>query len=398
MSAQELVRMAVISKKSYRMVALHMDFLRDHGGEEEEYIAEEGEETDDEGSDVNMDETDFGPPDSHVDGEDAVDAHLNLPTDIGLRILRDVVLADQINMALSFPGAAHVVAEALQTEAASVLSRFHLRFGEIRLMMAATGAIVSGSTITALLRSDNAFIPSDLDFFTGAHQGYDVVQFLKKAGRYKITSVGYEYDLSTGVGKVWGMERFTGQKVNVVESLTDNPYDAVANFHSTCVFGAWDARKLWLGYPELTAAGISLTTPALMPATGDLAYHQRLWRILKKWTGRDFSFALAEFGAPHECGEEFSCPVKYRTSDDAGCAVIDFPSWTYDDDFQEHPRTGWNLGGAGCTVGVLAQGGIAPSTLPRLSLWRQKLRKLIALSEEPRAESQYRVVHSLAVF
>ncbi|KAJ6489537.1 hypothetical protein C8R47DRAFT_977882 [Mycena vitilis] len=142
-------------------------------------------------------------------------------------------------------------------------------------MQTATGAVISGSTIPAMMATTNKFDPRDLDVYTGRAKGFDVVSFLTKTRRYGLVDVRGTYDFAAGIGKVYTLRhRETCREINVIESLTDNPLDAVAHFHSTCVFGAWTAEGFWHAYPRLTFAGLSMTSPTNMPVGGDLVHHQ----------------------------------------------------------------------------------------------------------------------------
>ncbi|KAJ7659699.1 hypothetical protein DFH06DRAFT_927897, partial [Mycena polygramma] len=126
-------------------------------------------------------------------------------------------------------------------------------------------AVISGSTVAAAMKESDTFTPNDLDIYTPFGTGYSVVQFLKRAGTYSVLGLGRDYDFATGIGKVWTMRnRCTGLKINVIESLTPYAMDSVLHFHSSCLFGAWTARGWWPGYPWLTAAGFTMTTPSRM--------------------------------------------------------------------------------------------------------------------------------------
>lgn len=150
-------------------------------------------------------------------------------------------------------------------------------------------------------------------------------------------------------------------KINVVESISVNPLYTVGCFHSTPVFGAWLANGIWHAYPDLTGAGIAITTPKLLRLRGTPANNDHFQAILHKYMARGFTYSLNEYSTPHHCGVDMDCPATARHSDDDGCLFVPFPDWTLSDQAVVVPRSSWSLGGHGCSLGVL----MAPSHWPR---------------------------------
>ncbi|KAJ7927868.1 hypothetical protein B0H13DRAFT_1598281 [Mycena leptocephala] len=144
------------------------------------------------------------------------------------------------------------------------------------------------------------------------------------------------------------------KKKNVIESLSESALDSVLHFHLTCVFGAWTATGLWLGYRRLTMAGVAMTTPTRMPLRDDLTHHKRVWKILRKYTRRGFRVVLDEYLQAHTCGVDFNCPMTPRTTDDAGCSFVTFPAWDFQSNARPFPVSCWTLNGTGCPSGILA--------------------------------------------
>ncbi|KAJ7152248.1 hypothetical protein C8R43DRAFT_824649, partial [Mycena crocata] len=149
--------------------------------------------------------------------------------------------------------------------------------------------IISGSTVTALVHA-RVFTPGDLDFYTPCGSGFILVCYLKATGKYRVTKRSSPYDYAAGIGKVWTLVMIGSPKVkiNVIDSLSSNPFDPIGHFHATCVFGAWTALGIWLGYPYLTLKGVAIVTPDSMPITDDLPSHQHVWKILQKYVKRGF--------------------------------------------------------------------------------------------------------------
>lgn len=86
--------------------------------------------------------------------------------ELGSLILRDLNLADRLRYAQVSRASALAVAATLQAAATDILVKFDLRFSEVRLMLAATGSLISGSTVAALVGPPPAFSPTDLDVYT----------------------------------------------------------------------------------------------------------------------------------------------------------------------------------------------------------------------------------------
>ncbi|KAJ7654698.1 hypothetical protein DFH06DRAFT_993666 [Mycena polygramma] len=205
------------------------------------------------------------------------------------------------------------------------------------------------------MATQNKFDPLDLDIYTGRGGGFDVVQYLAKSGKYTLKAESPTYDFAAGIGKVYTMRHHrTLKKINVIESLTKNPLDAIAHFHSTCVFGAWTASGFWHAYARLTFTGLTLTSPSRLPLRDDIEQHRRIWRIVRKYHDRGFSFT-SEHAPPHTCGVDFDCPCTMRSSDDDGCLFAVFPSWEFNNDVVQMRPISWSLGGVGCTAGILAR-------------------------------------------
>ncbi|KAJ7155914.1 hypothetical protein C8R43DRAFT_824576, partial [Mycena crocata] len=149
--------------------------------------------------------------------------------------------------------------------------------------------IISGSTVTALVHA-RAFTPGDLDFYTPAGSGFLLVRYIRATGLYRVTKRSSPYDCAAGIGKVWTLVMIGSPKVkiNVIDSLSANPFDPIGHFHATIVFGAWTALGLWLGYPNLTFQGVAIITPDSMPIKDELSSHQHVWKILQKYVKRGF--------------------------------------------------------------------------------------------------------------
>ncbi|KAJ6475033.1 hypothetical protein C8R47DRAFT_1143301 [Mycena vitilis] len=359
MTAQQLFSAALSSRRLYYIVTNYVEHLGLCG------------------LDLEVDDWDG----SDGGSEHSVADSVRLPTRLGRQILGDLALADHLKYAQVSQDGASAAGEALQNAAVSILRRFGLRFTDVRLMQTATGAIISGSTIPSMMATIKKFHPRDLDVYAGRGKGFDVMRFLTKGGKYRLVGQSGTYDFAAGIGKVYTVRHIrTGREINVIESLTDNPLDAVAHFHSTCVFGAWTAEGFWHAYPRLTFAGLSMTSASNMPLLNDLVHHKRVWRILRKYCGRGFSF-VAEHSPPHACGVDSDCPCTMRSSDDEGCMLTRFPGWHFTSDVVPVRATTWSLNGTGCSSGILAHSD--DSKGPAVSYWKQMLKEYAVLRTAP---------------
>jgi hypothetical protein len=252
-------------------------------------------------------------------------------------------------------GSARLAAASTQRAAAQILARFKLDFPSIRLMQTVTGAVISGSAMTALVRP--TFIPGDLDFLTGAGRGIDVVDFLMLSANYSLTGEAVEYEHASGTGTMWPLHLGDDLIVNVIESPSPNPLDYITHFHLSCLYGAWMANGIWHGYARITAAGTAVTTAARLPLDeGDITRDISVWNVLHKYMNRGFTIGVGELPAPHECGRAWDCPATLRTTKNDGCSYSPFSAWRYDDEAISHPPTCWAMGGTRCPQGILLQG------------------------------------------
>ncbi|KAJ7671029.1 hypothetical protein B0H17DRAFT_1209176 [Mycena rosella] len=280
----------------------------------------------------------------------------SIPMDVGLAILGYLPLSDRLHFAQTSRGASYLASVALEVKATRILSLFDLRFCDIRIMQSATGTVISGSVISALVMSGAPFVPGDLDFFTAKSRGFEVMLFLTRSGQYCLTAFSAEYQYASGIGKVWTLLGLHGQKMNIIESLSSNPFDAIGHFHLSCVIGAWTADNIWHRYPRLTVTNATLTTAARFPLTDTLDGHLHSWRILHKYMQRSFAIHLAELDQPHTCGYHLSCPVTLCIKGNSGCLTARFPSWPYPEEASPLYTTYWSMGGTGCSKGILAGG------------------------------------------
>ncbi|KAJ7492991.1 hypothetical protein B0H11DRAFT_2228318 [Mycena galericulata] len=274
-----------------------------------------------------------------------------MPPRVVLKVLQMLDIEDQIRLGQTCRSFATLASRALQDRAGDILKRFHLRFSEVRLLLTATKAVIAGSSVLAALSCVDISEPGDLDFFVKLGDGDVVVAFLNHAAGYREVSSRSSYDHSNGITNIWTLERETGEKINVIAGYTNNPYDSIFLFHSTPVFGAWAADGMWHGYARATTSRVAITTPPLLPVS-DLR-HTHVLSIVEKYRRRGFTFALNTYNLPHVCGTAINCPVTLRSTRDAGCLFVRFPTWNFSQDDARPAHLYWSLRGSGCKPSLM---------------------------------------------
>ncbi|KAK7012732.1 hypothetical protein R3P38DRAFT_3209591 [Favolaschia claudopus] len=369
MSAQRLCFTALVSRQHFREVSEFLDAKEKHragAAEEEDSDSSVSESS---GSEVNSRAEALvsilleAKDDSLRVLSYAGDTDDDLPEGPGLlaRIrVRRAVSPDYRNRDT------HVDPEVLERSATRLLARFKLRFRDVRLLLTAARCAIVGPSIISLARPDLAMSPSELDIVTGRGKAPAVADFFILAACYRVVKVpdDSDYDEVEGIGfgPVWSLALGDNLKINIIESITDEPLDAVVRFHFTCVVAAWHADGIWLAYPELLKEALVITTPAAYPIESGFARRFSVWSAFRKYVEAGFRVHLNEYPRPHICGEDVNCPATLWSSDDAGCRFFAFPEWRYTGESGLPDPTCWTMGGSGCSKGILRRDG-APVNL-----------------------------------
>ncbi|KAK6978175.1 hypothetical protein R3P38DRAFT_3235936 [Favolaschia claudopus] len=246
--------------------------------------------------------------------------------------------------------------ELLQYMTTHLLSHFELRYGDVKLMQAATGTFISGSFVAALIH--RTFLPNDLDFFCGYDRTENIVRYFENQLDSNFTVVSGDEE---GYGNLHGVRRVTtlstprGSVIHVIESYSDSPLPLILNFHSAPTRGVvgWDK----FSHFEVHRAknGLALVTPeSLTVKPDDLDSQVAAWRILHKYMRRGVTFVY-EYNIPHECGKHIECPATLRTTSDDGCLHIQLPAVKIPEfSSPATPTFAWTLGPVGmCSTGRL---------------------------------------------
>ncbi|KAJ7264031.1 hypothetical protein B0H12DRAFT_1068833 [Mycena haematopus] len=337
MTATRLLDTALISPKFYRLVRYYLEWSRTHGPDEDSTSVD----TEHTATDRNEVSEDVTLNDIDSSCECNVDFHWWSDPD-----------SDQDDEYMLWFAA--VAAECLQNVAGAILAPFSLRFEEVRLMLAATGAVIAGSSVAALVNWDPAWRPTHLAIVAPRGTVDIILEFFRFAAGYSLQSAGHGYRMSNTHSRC-SIANAHGAQLLVYESKTRDPFSTIATSQFTCEYGAWTATGLFHAYPQLTAYRRALTTPTRLPIRDTLEDQRMLWDSLHRYTSSHYIVDTLGYRAMHTCGVNPSCPATLRTSDDRGCMHIPFPAWDVSSGLVYRDVTCWSLGGTGCLLGVLAR-------------------------------------------
>lgn len=116
------------------------------------------------------------------------------------------------------------------------LARYKLDWNALRTTMAATGAVISGSTVLAVLLGGD-FVPQDLDIFVNDKGFAEMLVFLVNHG-YQVMKPLPHYTHQKkypGSKTILTLKRNgEGEKIDLIGS-TEHVLTAITHFHSTAV-------------------------------------------------------------------------------------------------------------------------------------------------------------------
>ncbi|KAJ7264032.1 hypothetical protein B0H12DRAFT_1230790 [Mycena haematopus] len=332
---------------------------------------------------------------SHSDSDTQGPAGMsNMPCELTMQIMSMLTLVDRCSLAQTCRTVAAVAGECLRAAAVAILAPFGLRFEEVRLMLAATGTVITGSAVAALMNLEATFGQSCLTFVAPRGKLDPVMEFLKFAGGYELQphASTTRSNMFNAVS-VWDFENAHGAKIQLVLSNSRDPFNTIATSPFTCEYGAWTETGLFHAYPHLTVNRRALTTPTRLPFFSDtIEETQRVWDLLHQYVDHDYQVDALGYASMHSCGVHPSCPATFRTSDDRGCMHIRFPAWDLVTYTARSDVTCWSLGGTGCLLGVLKrradQARVSSATSIADDKWADHVLGLAALTIRPEVEDE----------
>ena len=227
-----------------------------------------------------------------------------------------------------------------------MLAGYKLEWNALRPIMAATGAVISGSTALAVLLGGE-FVPHDLDIYVNTKGFGAMLAFLTNHGYQVIPQPHYArkkgYEDSKIVLTLKRNGDSEGEKIDLIGTTEVHVLTTITEFHSTMVMNYIASYGIVCLYPEWTMRKNGLVTRR------NVAY-----KVLNKYRGRGFKIAytpaeLTKHDNNHKCGEHICCPSTKRNLQDGLSLFIPFDDRATDiRDVEDKETTElqWMIGGA----------------------------------------------------
>lgn len=205
------------------------------------------------------------------------------------------------------------------------LARHKFEWNALRAIMAATGAVISGSTALAVLLGGE-FVPQDLDIYVNAKGFTAMLVFLMNHGYQVVPQTHYEHKMSYADSKYILTLKHDGEgeKIDLIGTTEVHVLTTITQFHSTAVMNYIAFYGIVCLYPEWTMRRNGLVTTSNVP-----------YEVLDKYRGRGFKIAytsgeLAKYDNTHNCGEHICCPRTKRELQDGLSLFIPFDNMVTD--------------------------------------------------------------------
>ncbi|KAJ7780001.1 hypothetical protein B0H16DRAFT_1711225 [Mycena metata] len=248
-----------------------------------------------------------GSHDEHLVGS-AQDRLSSLPNELLCVILARLNLVTRLSLHRTCKKLAALCARELQAGVARVLTSFGLCHAEIRFMQSATMAAIGGHCIPHLVHYKA--LPEFFTLLTGLEATPLLLNNL-------YVPEGYD-DCAD-----FGAAANTPRSIRVVRSITNSALDSITYSPFSHLFGAVTHLGLWLAYPDSSINKVTMPNRECIdfddPATED-----RVISSFEHFSGQfTLDFCLSK---PHSCGSAWDCPTTARSTADAGCLSLFFPS------------------------------------------------------------------------
>jgi hypothetical protein len=204
------------------------------------------------------------------------------------------------------------------------LARYEFEWNALRAIMAATGAVISGSTALAVLLGGE-FVPHDLDIYVNTKGFTAMLLFLVNHGyQVVIPRPHYAHKKKYADSKNILTLKRNGEreKIDLVGTTEAHVLTTITRFHSTSVMNYIAFYGIVCLYPEWTMRRNGLVTRTNVP-----------YEILDKYRGRGFKIAhtsaeLEKYDINHSCGKHICCPRTRRNLQDNWSLFIPFDDRT----------------------------------------------------------------------
>ncbi|KAJ7178804.1 hypothetical protein C8R43DRAFT_942405 [Mycena crocata] len=212
-----------------------------------------------------------------------------IPTELLSEIALHLPMRDRIRLGRTSKFFRNVTHRALFTSAAQSLRRYNLSITDFQFLQSSTGTIAAGPILERIinLRIDQVKsrssepLPSDsehLDLYCPTLKGPQVANFIRHA-------TGYSYgiyeasDPGCAVSRAFRLTNEGLPRINVFETQSDHPIDAIIHLSMTPEMGAWTLDSIWHGYPAATSDGLAMATSTRL-SVHNLTARQRTWDVL----------------------------------------------------------------------------------------------------------------------
>ncbi|KAJ7171899.1 hypothetical protein C8R43DRAFT_944439 [Mycena crocata] len=170
-------------------------------------------------------------------------------------------------------------------------------------------------------------VSTPLDIYSARYESLQIAAFLTYATGYEIGGYTGAIPAREAVQHAICLRKKNAPDINVFESRSDNPLDAILHLPSTADMGSLKLDRLWHPYPAATFEGVALTSPYRLPV--DFAAERRTaWEVLQSSMRAGF-WVDSHWTRSHQCSRNASCPISWRSSNDSGCLKLLLPTLPY---------------------------------------------------------------------
>ncbi|KAH7905485.1 hypothetical protein BJ138DRAFT_1017630 [Hygrophoropsis aurantiaca] len=239
--------------------------------------------------------------------------------------------------------------------------------------LTAAHGLISGSTALKLVLAEwtTGWTDAALDVYVPRNQKTSIIGFLALS-EYHVIKRGpdvYESLEDHAINDIVHLEK-NGQKIFIIESISDSAIAPVLRSHSTVAMNFFTAHACFCAYPKLSSSYRATINYGHLLQThvggrDKLVHHwkeyeERGYRydevsartVASEWDVNVRIFEDGIYESKHTCKEDFDCPHTFRSTDDGGCLWM-YLGGSADELKKEHgsPLTDvlfWLLGGKPC--------------------------------------------------
>ncbi|KAJ7157053.1 hypothetical protein C8R43DRAFT_1125605 [Mycena crocata] len=320
-----------------------------------------------------------------------------IPNEMLCEIVNLLTIRDKIRFGTTSKLHRSIVNRTLYTTASRCLRAFDTSIIDMQFLQSCTGTLVAGFVLKNLLGilpeyhkiefQEKEAGRNTLDLYCAAFKGPAVANFMHNATGYSHAVYEGGFDAVNAIRRVYSLNDRGMPRINIFETYSDQPIDAILCLPTTADIGAWMLDRIWHAYPEATLCGITMTTPNRLPVR-TLPAQQRTWDTLYRSTREGFEIET-EFPHPHKCAHNLNCPISWRRSTDEGCLSIRLPTLPFSAHRTEPiwrvPSVSWTLGAASMCRNWHADANSNARSFRyhEYEFWKSALQQLIETEQRP---------------